>query len=59
MNDDSSAVPLKTYLRSLDKDQLDQVLKEVLEELRTRESDLIKKDVLRHSQLLRGQRLTA
>lgn len=45
---------LQTYLKSLDKQQLDQLLHEVLVELRGREIEQMKKDVLTHSKSLRS-----
>ena len=44
---------LKMYLGSLNKEHLNHVLNEVLTELRRRESEQIKKDVLTHSKSLR------
>ncbi len=43
---------LLDYLKSLSHDDLDELLNEVLVEIRSRESDDIKSDVLRHSQKL-------
>ncbi len=40
---------LQTYLKSLDKHHLDLILREVLVELRGRETEQMKKDVLTHS----------
>ena len=52
----SSGAALQEYLRSLSQEQLDQVLNEVLTEVRTRESEQMKRDVLTHSQKLRLRR---
>jgi len=52
MSAEEVAIALKSYLRSLDKEQLDDALKEVLEELRRRDSEIIKKDFLTQSQSL-------
>ena len=52
----SSGAALQEYLRSLNQEQLDQVLNEVLTEVRTRESEQMKRDVLTHSQKLRLRR---
>ena len=43
---------LKSYLRSLDKDELNLVLNEVLIEQRSRDSEQLKKDFLTHSKSL-------
>jgi hypothetical protein len=43
---------LEGYLKTLDEDELDEVLKEVLQEIRSRHSERIKTDVLSHSQRL-------
>ena len=48
---------LQAYLKSLDHDQLDQALNEILGEIRRRESEQMKRDVLTHSQALRLQNL--
>jgi len=47
---------IQDYLKSLDQEQLDQVLSEVLTEVRSRDSEQMKRDVLTHSQKLRLQR---
>ena len=52
MSTEEEAIALKTYLKSLDKEQLNSALNEVLEELRSRDSDQIKKDFLSRSQSL-------
>jgi hypothetical protein len=44
---------LEAYLQTLTPDELDEVLNEVLEEVRRREVDEVKRDVLTHSQKLR------
>ena len=56
MNPEPETVRLQGYLKSLDETQLDEVLNEVLEEIRTRETEQMKKDVLTHSQKLRLHR---
>jgi hypothetical protein len=43
---------LRTYLRSLDQHQLDSFLQQVLVELRARETEQLKTDVLAHSNSL-------
>jgi hypothetical protein len=48
---------LQGYLKSLDEPQLDQALNEILGEIRRRESEQMKRDVLTHSQALRLQNL--
>ncbi len=53
MNPEPETARLQGYLKSLDEEQLDEVLSEVLEEIRSRESEQMKKDVLTHSQKLR------
>jgi hypothetical protein len=50
MRSDQNGPALGAYLKSLDKEQLSQVLDEVLTECRRRESEQIKKDILTHSQ---------
>ncbi len=53
---DQTGASIQDYLKSLDQEQLDQVLSEVLTEVRSRESEQMKRDVLTHSQKLRLQR---
>ena len=48
---------LRAYLKSLGHDELDQALNDILAEMRRRESDQMKRDVLTHSQSLRMQSL--
>jgi hypothetical protein len=48
---------LQGYLKSLDEIELDQALNEILGEMRRRESEQMKRDVLTHSQALRLQNL--
>lgn len=52
MNAEQDPTTLKTHLKALDTGQLNHVLQEVLDELRNRESEQIKKDLRRYSQLL-------
>jgi hypothetical protein len=52
MNNETENARLLGYLKTLDSDELDQVLNEVLQEIRSRESEQMKKDVLSHSQRL-------
>ena len=47
---------LTGYLKTLNQEELDEVLEEVLEEIRNREAEQMKKDVLTHSQKLRLNR---
>ena len=56
MNNDQENARLQGYLKSLDQDGLEEVLNEVLEEIRRRETEQMKKDVLTHSQKLRLRR---
>ena len=58
MSDEQTTGKLEGYLKSLDEVQLDEALNEVLAEMRRRESDQMKKDVLTHSQSLRLYKLT-
>jgi hypothetical protein len=53
MNNEPETARLVGYLKSLNSDELDQVLDEVLQEIRSRETEEMKKDVLTHSQKLR------
>ena len=53
MNNEQETTRLQGYLKQLDPDELDQVLNEVLHEIRIRETEQMKKDVLTHSQKLR------
>ncbi len=53
MNHETETARLLGYLKSLNPDELDEVLNEVLQEIRSRESEQMKKDVLTHSQKLR------
>jgi hypothetical protein len=53
MNDEQPNARLQGYLKSLNLEELDEVLEEVLQEIRTREIDAMKKDVMTHSQRLR------
>ncbi len=56
MSRELESTRLQGYLKSLNPDELDQVLNEVLAEIRTRETEQMKKDVLTHSQKLRLHR---
>jgi hypothetical protein len=58
MSSEKNAGKLEGYLKSLDEAALDEALNEVLAEMRRRESDQMKKDVLTHSQSLRLHKLT-
>jgi hypothetical protein len=58
MSTEQKSGKLLGYLKSLDPEQLDHALNEVLAEMRRRESDQIRKDVLTHSQSLRLHKLT-
>jgi hypothetical protein len=58
MRNEEQAMAFKTYLKSLDKKHLNDVLNEVLNELRRRDSDQLKNDVLSQSQLLRPKNPT-
>ncbi len=58
MSAETGLTALAPYLRKLDKDQLNRVLDEVLNECRRRDSEQIKKDILTHSQSLRLKELT-
>jgi hypothetical protein len=53
MKNEPETARLQGYLKSLDEGELDEVLNEVLEEIRSREAEQMKKDVLTHSQKLR------
>ena len=53
MNNEEENARLVGYLKTLKPDELDQVLNEVLYEIRSRETEEMKKDVLTHSQKLR------
>jgi hypothetical protein len=53
MNNEEEKAHLVGYLKTLNSDELDQVLNEVLHEMRSRETEEMKKDVLTHSQKLR------
>ncbi len=53
MNHEQEQARLQGYLKSLNTDELDGVLNEVLQEIRNRETEAMKKDVLTHSQKLR------
>jgi len=53
MNNETETARLVGYLKTLNPDELDQVLNEVLHEIRSRETEEMKKDVLTHSQKLR------
>ncbi len=53
MNHEQENARLQGFLKNLDSDELDQVLNEVLQEIRSRETEQMKKDVLTHSQKLR------
>lgn len=53
MISEHDGTPLQTYLTSLDTVCLNHTLNEVLTELRKRESEKIKKDVVTHTQSLR------
>ena len=52
MNNETETARLLGYLKTLDSDELDQVLNEVLQEIRSRETEQMKTDVLTHSQKL-------
>ncbi len=52
MNSETESARLQGYLKQLNADELDQVLDEVLQEIRARETEQMKKDVLTHSQKL-------
>ncbi len=56
MKSEPETARLQGYLKSLDAEELDAVLNEVLEEIRRREVEQMKKDVLTHSQKLRLDR---
>jgi hypothetical protein len=53
MNNEEENARLVGYLKTLNSSELDQVLNEVLYEIRSRETEEMKKDVLTHSQKLR------
>jgi hypothetical protein len=53
MNHEQENARLEGYLKSLNTEELDEVLNEVLQEIRNRETEAMKKDVLTHSQKLR------
>jgi hypothetical protein len=53
MSSDQESARLQVYLKSLSHDALDHVLNDVLVEIRSRETEQMKKDVLTHSQKLR------
>jgi hypothetical protein len=55
---DQDREALLGYLKSLSHHDLDELLNEVLVEIRSRESDELKKDILRHSQKLSMGRRT-
>ncbi len=52
MNNETESARLLGYLKTLNSEELDAVLNEVLQEIRSRESEQMKKDVLTHSQKL-------
>lgn len=52
MNSEPETARLQGYLKTLNSDELDEVLNEVLQEIRSRETEQMKKDVLTHSQKL-------
>ncbi len=52
MNNETENARLLGYLKTLDPGELDEVLNEVLQEIRSRETEQMKKDVLTHSQKL-------
>ncbi len=52
MNHEQEQARLEGYLKSLSTEELDAVLNEVLQEIRNRETEAMKKDVLTHSQKL-------
>ena len=52
MNNETENARLLGYLKTLNPDELDEVLNEALHEIRSRESEQMKKDVLTHSQKL-------
>jgi hypothetical protein len=58
MSAEEKTVMLLGYLKSLNEEQLDQALNEVLTEMRKREADQMKKDILTHSQSLRLPKIT-
>ena len=53
MNNETETARLQGYLKTLNTDELDEVLNEVLQEIRSRETEQMKQDVLTHSQKLR------
>jgi hypothetical protein len=57
MSTEQQTGTLQAYLKSLDHDQLDQALNDILGEIRRRECEQMKRDVLTHSQALRLQNL--
>ena len=52
MNNETENARLLGYLKTLNPDELDEVLNEVLQEIRSRETEQMKTDVLTHSQKL-------
>ncbi len=52
MNSETETTRLQGYLKTLNPEELDEVLNEVLHEIRIREAEQMKKDVLTHSQKL-------
>jgi len=52
MNNETENARLLGYLKTLNPGELDEVLNEVLQEIRSRETEQMKKDVLTHSQKL-------
>jgi len=59
MSIEKDETPLKTYLSALDTVCLTRTFNEVLSELRKRESEKIKKDVVTHTGSLRLRTLNA
>ncbi len=56
MKSEPETARLRASLKSLDDEELDAVLNEVLEEIRSREAEQMKKDVLSHSQKIQLDR---
>jgi hypothetical protein len=52
MNNETENARLLGYLKTLNPGELDEVLNEVLQEIRSRETEQMKTDVLTHSQKL-------
>ncbi len=54
---DQDRTQLQQYLKSLGPGELDEILNDVLAEMRNRESEQVKRDILTHSQKLRLGRM--